>query len=223
MTQLALLGSPVHSALSPLLHRAAYATLGLPWTSIHRLLPRRPGTVPHLAERQLGRYLPDPAAETHRHTAPGRGLRDRRRNRNGEHHRRHRRRTPGRREHRPARHAPGPGRHRSHPCANRHRAGRRRHRLHRPGRGPSPGCHQVLALARHPSRAGSLRQAAARLGITLTVRPWPSTPDNLTADIVISTVPPGAADTSASQWPRGPGTLLDVTYNPWPSPLATAR
>ncbi|WP_055534702.1 shikimate dehydrogenase family protein [Streptomyces graminilatus] len=32
MTRLALLGSPVDSALSPVLHRAAYAAMGLPWT-----------------------------------------------------------------------------------------------------------------------------------------------------------------------------------------------
>lgn len=32
MTRLALLGSPIDSALSPVLHRAAYAAMGLPWT-----------------------------------------------------------------------------------------------------------------------------------------------------------------------------------------------
>lgn len=32
MKRLALLGSPVDAALSPVLHRAAYAAMGLPWT-----------------------------------------------------------------------------------------------------------------------------------------------------------------------------------------------
>ncbi|MFF8029273.1 shikimate dehydrogenase family protein [Streptomyces sp. NPDC007896] len=32
MTRLALLGFPVDGALSPVLHRAAYAAMGLPWT-----------------------------------------------------------------------------------------------------------------------------------------------------------------------------------------------
>ncbi|MER5822691.1 hypothetical protein ABT086_10540 [Streptomyces mirabilis] len=32
MTRLALLGSPVDGALSPVLHQAAYTAMGLPWT-----------------------------------------------------------------------------------------------------------------------------------------------------------------------------------------------
>ncbi|WP_098010896.1 hypothetical protein [Streptomyces sp. sk226] len=42
--QLAVLGSPIGQALSPVLHRAAYQALGLGWTyhAIGCPLPRRP-------------------------------------------------------------------------------------------------------------------------------------------------------------------------------------
>ncbi|MEU9288750.1 hypothetical protein AB0D57_29735 [Streptomyces sp. NPDC048275] len=48
MTRLALLGSPVDGALSPVLHQAAYTAMGLPWTC-HQCsppdLPRFLGTL----------------------------------------------------------------------------------------------------------------------------------------------------------------------------------
>jgi shikimate dehydrogenase len=44
-------------------------------------------------------------------------------------------------------------------------------------------------------------------------------------DLLISTVPAGAADIYAQRIARGtlrPHALLDVVYDPWPTPLATA-
>ncbi|MEV7086982.1 shikimate dehydrogenase [Streptomyces sp. NPDC093085] len=53
--KLALLGSPVHGALSPVLHRAAYAALGLNWT--YHAIDCRPADLPHhFAEARAGRW-----------------------------------------------------------------------------------------------------------------------------------------------------------------------
>ncbi len=41
-------------------------------------------------------------------------------------------------------------------------------------------------------------------------------------DLVISTLPAGASDSLASEINPLQGTLFDVLYNPWPTPLATA-
>lgn len=79
------------------------------------------------------------------------------------------------------------------------------------------GVTEPVVLVRSPARAGDLRAAAARLGVRPDVRaglPGPVPP----ADLVISTLPAGAADPLDP-----PGTvLLDVVYSPWPTPLATA-
>jgi shikimate dehydrogenase len=79
------------------------------------------------------------------------------------------------------------------------------------------GVRDPLVLVRNPARAGELRETAARLGLRPDIRaglPGPI-PD---ADLVISTLPPGAADTLTP-----PGTVvLDVIYDPWPTRFAAA-
>ena len=74
-------------------------------------------------------------------------------------------------------------------------------------------------VVREPSRAADLVAAADRLGVQPTVRRWPEVlePD---WDVLVSTVPAGAADgLSAGPWPAD-GVLLDVVYAPWPTALA---
>ena len=77
-------------------------------------------------------------------------------------------------------------------------------------------------LVRDPSRAGPLLDAAARLG----VRPHLGVlsadlleqPD---VDVVVNTTPAGALDALRVDLdPRGLPVLLDVVYAPWPTPLA---
>ena len=74
-------------------------------------------------------------------------------------------------------------------------------------------------LVRDVNRAVELRAAAERLGVTLTVRgglhdgPLPA------ADVIISTLPAGAADGLRI---TGPATVLDVVYAPWPTSFARA-
>ncbi|MFN2495855.1 MAG: shikimate dehydrogenase [Pseudonocardiaceae bacterium] len=75
-------------------------------------------------------------------------------------------------------------------------------------------------VVRDPARTGQLREAADRLGMAPTISgglpdvEWPE------ADVVISTLPPGAADALRPQrWAAGT-VVLDVVYTPWPTPFA---
>lgn len=83
-------------------------------------------------------------------------------------------------------------------------------------------CPHVVALARDPQRAGPLAATADRLGLGLEIRPWQLPGDALHAELVIAAVPPGAGDELAEAWARPAGTLLDVVYRPWPTQLARA-
>ncbi|MBA3418302.1 MAG: shikimate dehydrogenase [Geodermatophilaceae bacterium] len=76
-------------------------------------------------------------------------------------------------------------------------------------------------LVREPSRTVDLMAAAERLGVRPILRRWPTVLDP-DWDVLVSTVPAGAADRLASgPWPPG-GVLLDVVYAPWPTALALA-
>lgn len=77
-------------------------------------------------------------------------------------------------------------------------------------------------VVRDPARTTQLRAAADRLGIRPRVRdglPDVELPD---ADVIISTLPAGAADI-VRPGRRAPDTVvLDVVYAPWPTPFAAA-
>ncbi|CAN5226307.1 shikimate dehydrogenase [soil metagenome] len=82
------------------------------------------------------------------------------------------------------------------------------------------GCSRPRVLVRDPARAVELMAAAGRLGVSPVLGPWPARGG--TCEVVISMVPAGAADALAlGPWPAG-GVLLDVVYVPWPTPLAVA-
>jgi len=84
---------------------------------------------------------------------------------------------------------------------------------------------------RDPSRAAGLLAAAERLGLRVRLLPFseltddgPGPPDN-EPDLLISTTPAGAADGYAQtirMTGRAPATVLDVVYAPWPTALAVA-
>jgi len=84
------------------------------------------------------------------------------------------------------------------------------------------GCAETTVITREPSRANDLIEAARRVGIDVHLRPWDDAPPHLRADLVVSALPPGAADQLAPFWPATGNTLLDVVYRPWPTPLARA-
>lgn len=82
-----------------------------------------------------------------------------------------------------------------------------------------PGC---TALVRDRTRVARLEQTARRLGLELRVADLGVDAVALRADLVVSTLPAGAADPLAdTSWREGQA-VLDVVYAPWPTLLATA-
>ena len=82
-------------------------------------------------------------------------------------------------------------------------------------------------IARDPARAAGLQATADRLGLKIRLRPWEdlTSSDAVVPDLLISTVPAGAADEYAERLllsHQAPPALLDVVYHPWPTPLAQA-
>lgn len=100
------------------------------------------------------------------------------------------------------------------------------------------GATRVTVAARRHAGPGRALTAAHRMGLDVEALTWRGAQDTgptadlvhrLTgADLVVSTLPRGAADVlagplaAASARRRGRGTLLDVVYDPWPTPLASA-
>jgi shikimate dehydrogenase len=80
----------------------------------------------------------------------------------------------------------------------------------------------VRVFVRGDSRAAEMSAAGERLGITVEPRPWEDAAEALSAPLVIATTPKGAADHLAQAVPAAPGVLFDVVYDPWPTPLAAA-
>jgi shikimate dehydrogenase len=82
-------------------------------------------------------------------------------------------------------------------------------------------------VARDPSRAEGLLTTADRLGLKARLRPWTDLGKHgvLVPDLLISTVPAGAADDCAERIRlahQAPRAVLDVVYDPWPTPLGQA-
>lgn len=89
------------------------------------------------------------------------------------------------------------------------------------------GASAADVFVRDPSRAADTRSAAAAVGLNISVRPLTEAVTAMaTADVVISTLPPHAADGVAAGLgaldAQTAGVLLDVAYDPWPSQLASA-
>lgn len=87
------------------------------------------------------------------------------------------------------------------------------------------GCPAPVVHVRDPARAGAVLAAADRCGSAVDLQPWPDDPalaaPLAAADVVVATTPAGSTDAVAAALPGAvSGTLLDVAYEPWPSPLA---
>lgn len=80
----------------------------------------------------------------------------------------------------------------------------------------------VEVFVRSPERAAELLPVALHHDLELRVRPWTEAAEALRAPLVVATTPKGSADPLAGAVPGGPGTLFDVVYDPWPTPLAAA-
>jgi shikimate dehydrogenase len=82
------------------------------------------------------------------------------------------------------------------------------------------GLTKAVVVAREPGRAAGTVAAATRLGVGATVLTYADAIPE--ADLVISTLPAGAADAYAEAIARSAGALLDVVYAPWPTRVAGA-
>lgn len=86
------------------------------------------------------------------------------------------------------------------------------------------GIHEVTLAVREPGRAADVLQTAERLDLRVrTERLDTIALDRAAAaaDVVVSTLPGGAVDSYAEALARS-ACLLDVVYHPWPTPLASA-
>ena len=87
------------------------------------------------------------------------------------------------------------------------------------------GIDDVTVLVRDLGRTAELRDTAERLGVAPRIvaalaDPASASAELVGADVVISTLPPGGADALV---PPGAGAVvLDVVYAPWPTPFAAA-
>lgn len=82
------------------------------------------------------------------------------------------------------------------------------------------GLREAELVVRDRSRAGETERVAERLGVTLKVHSFTGL-GALGAELVISTLPPGAAD-QVTDLVRGVPAVFDVVYAPWPTSLARA-
>jgi shikimate dehydrogenase len=86
------------------------------------------------------------------------------------------------------------------------------------------GASAAVVIVRRPGATADVVAASTRLGIAVDVLPWADAAGVAGAsDLVVSTTPAGATDELASAvTPRDGAVLFDVVYSPWPTVLAEA-
>ncbi|MEV0402268.1 shikimate dehydrogenase [Actinoallomurus sp. NPDC050550] len=82
------------------------------------------------------------------------------------------------------------------------------------------GLPKAVVVVRSPARAAEAVSAADRLGVSVSVQTFADTVPS--ADLIISTLPAHAADPYAEVVGRATGALFDVVYAPWPTAAAEA-
>lgn len=85
------------------------------------------------------------------------------------------------------------------------------------------GASAVTVYARRAEAIAELRPSAEALALDVSGADWAMAHRAAAADLVISTVPRGAADplTATARW-QPPTVLFDVAYDPWPTTLAAS-
>ncbi len=84
------------------------------------------------------------------------------------------------------------------------------------------GAARIQLTARREQAAGECAGQMQTVAGQCEILDWNDHCGILDADVVISTLPAGAANKFAPDVPDSPGMLLDVAYHPWPSRLAQA-
>jgi shikimate dehydrogenase len=78
----------------------------------------------------------------------------------------------------------------------------------------------ITVLARTPAKAETLVGLGTELGLRMRVQPWGSVLPP--ADLVLSAATAGAVDAMADQIAASAPVVLDIVYAPWPTPLGEA-
>ncbi|RKN40265.1 shikimate dehydrogenase [Micromonospora endolithica] len=88
----------------------------------------------------------------------------------------------------------------------------------------SLGARAVTVVARRAVAVDELRPVARAVDVPLTGAGWDEAVAHLRADVVVSTVPKGVADSLVDAAPGwSPATVVfDALYDPWPTPLAAS-
>lgn len=79
---------------------------------------------------------------------------------------------------------------------------------------------EVVAYVRSAARAAEMSGWGERLGVRVRTESWERAAKGLHAPLVVATTPAGSTDALAAEVPADAGTLFDVLYAPWPTPLA---
>lgn len=82
------------------------------------------------------------------------------------------------------------------------------------------GVARAVIVARRPEAAADVAEVAESLGLAAVVAPWEQ--PHLEADVVISALPGAVASSWSDEARVTTGGLLDVSYDPWPSALAAS-
>ncbi|MFD3658307.1 shikimate dehydrogenase [Streptomyces sp. NPDC058620] len=80
----------------------------------------------------------------------------------------------------------------------------------------------VTAYVRSRERGAEMRSWGERLAVDVRIADWADGAQALHAPLVVATTPAGTTDALAAVVPEAPGTLFDVLYEPWPTALAAA-
>ncbi|GAA2584227.1 MULTISPECIES: shikimate dehydrogenase [Streptomyces] len=79
---------------------------------------------------------------------------------------------------------------------------------------------EVTVYVRSAARAAEMRGWAQRLDVEVRIADWADAEQALRAPLVVATTPAGTTDALAAAVPETPTTLFDVLYEPWPTALA---
>ncbi|WP_380284156.1 shikimate dehydrogenase [Kitasatospora purpeofusca] len=84
------------------------------------------------------------------------------------------------------------------------------------------GTREVTVYVRSPERAREMAELGERLGVAVRTADWARGAEALTHPLTVATTPAGTTDGFAGDLTADPGALFDVLYHPWPTKLAGA-